>query len=98
VIQVCPLHHDADDLTRVALDSGASLFRCSRTGHYRPGPHVWGSCATGADRDGGSNEGIMEDLGLYESLLGAVSVSAGWVEYGLPEYCFSQARPEAFHE
>jgi len=40
----------------------------------------------------------MEDLGLYESLLGAESVSAGWVEYGLLEYRFSQVRPEAFHQ
>ncbi len=37
-------------------------------------------------------------IGLYESLLGAVSVSAGWVEYGLLEYRFSQARPEGVHE
>ena len=41
------------------------------------GPYVWESSAVGADLDGGSNEGIMQDFGLYESLLGAVSVSAG---------------------
>ncbi len=56
------------------------MFTCGRTGHLLLGPYAWESSATGVDLDGGSNEGIMEDLDLYESLLDAVSVSAGWVK------------------
>lgn len=98
MIQVCPLHGDADDVRSVPLDAGVWQYTCTRKGHVQPGPYTWESAATGDDLDGAGNDGVMEALGLYDSLTAAVVGSPGWVEYGLLEYRFSQASPGAFME
>jgi hypothetical protein len=80
--QVRPLHGDADDLTGELSIAGAHCARAAERATFCLGP-VLGSSATGADLDRGSNEWIMEDLDLDQSLLDTASVSAGWVKYGM---------------
>lgn len=98
MLQVCPLHGDADDVTARVLDGGVRQYTCSRsTGHPQGGPYVWESIATGDELDAGGADGVMDEYGLFSSLPKVVDHHR-WVEYGVLEYRFATAEPDTFRE
>lgn len=96
--QCCPFHTDEDQLTKVEAEDGWHLT-CHRTDDMHPvagRPYTW-LAPKQSDNEAGAS-GLTSELGLFEELPAALGRFGGqWVEYGVLEAAYADARPDDFH-
>jgi hypothetical protein len=82
-----------DDITWEVEGPGLWRFTCANPAHGES--YSW--LTTGRDRHTESgNEGICNDLHLYEDLLRCVIPGEAYLEYGVIEYRYALANPETY--
>ena len=91
--QVCQLCGHDDDITVSEL-SGDAAWVCichSTSGHLEP--YRWEVAHL---KPGSEHDGICAELGLYDDLPPCIPAGLGWVEHGIIERLYSQARPDQY--
>lgn len=98
IMQVCPFHGDEAIRGRpLGDDAGTMEFTCARRGH--PEDRLWVWTAVPEPLASAGANGLAAELGLSSELPHAVATYGPvWVEYGLIERAYAQARSDDFAE